>query len=76
MRPALDAGWRRCSPSSAQQDRPPAGRRRRWSATIGELGPAAARKLTPGLIARQRTSAEGQEGLTAFLEKRPPEWTR
>lgn len=44
--------------------------------TIGELGPAAARKLTPGLIARQRTSAEGQEGLTAFLEKRPPEWTR
>jgi methylglutaconyl-CoA hydratase len=25
-------------------------------------------------IAAQRTSAEGQEGLTAFLEGRPPEW--
>jgi len=26
------------------------------------------------LIARQRTSKEGQEGLAAFLEKRPPGW--
>jgi methylglutaconyl-CoA hydratase len=41
---------------------------------IQELGPDAARERTPGLIARQRTSAEGQEGLTAFLEKRPPTW--
>jgi methylglutaconyl-CoA hydratase len=42
--------------------------------TIGELGPDGARERTPGLIARQRTSPEGQEGLTAFLEKRPPTW--
>jgi methylglutaconyl-CoA hydratase len=41
---------------------------------IHELGPDAARERTPGLIARQRTSAEGQEGLTAFLEKRPAAW--
>lgn len=27
------------------------------------------------LIARLRVSEEGQEGLTAFLEKRPPAWT-
>jgi hypothetical protein len=25
-------------------------------------------------IAERRTSAEGQEGLKAFLERRPPSW--
>ncbi|MBK9655191.1 MAG: enoyl-CoA hydratase/isomerase family protein [Rhodanobacteraceae bacterium] len=37
----------------------------------------AQRKLdeqTAALIARLRVSMEGQEGLTAFLEKRPPNW--
>ncbi|HET7581657.1 MAG TPA: enoyl-CoA hydratase-related protein [Candidatus Limnocylindria bacterium] len=34
------------------------------------------RRLTVQAIARQRTSAEGQEGLTAFLDKRPPSWQR
>jgi methylglutaconyl-CoA hydratase len=29
---------------------------------------------TARTIARQRTSAEGQEGLRAFLDKRPPAW--
>ena len=29
---------------------------------------------TASLIAERRTSAEGQEGLRAFLEKRPPGW--
>jgi methylglutaconyl-CoA hydratase len=29
---------------------------------------------TARLIARRRTSAEGQDGLRAFLEKRPPSW--
>jgi methylglutaconyl-CoA hydratase len=38
------------------------------------LDPDAVRTLTTTAIARQRTSAEGQEGLTAFLEKRPPSW--
>lgn len=42
--------------------------------TIQVLGPAEARARTPGLIAAQRTSLEGQEGLTAFLEKRRPAW--
>jgi methylglutaconyl-CoA hydratase len=32
------------------------------------------RSLTVSAIARQRVSPEGQEGLTAFLEKRPPSW--
>jgi methylglutaconyl-CoA hydratase len=56
---------------------------------VGELltaGPEAARAAkdlarrphsaeeTAHLIAARRTSAEGQEGLRAFLEKRPPAW--
>jgi methylglutaconyl-CoA hydratase len=32
--------------------------------------------LTVRRIAEQRTSAEGQEGLTAFLERRPPRWSQ
>jgi methylglutaconyl-CoA hydratase len=38
------------------------------------LDAAAARQMTVEAIARQRVSPEGQEGLTAFLEKRPPGW--
>lgn len=36
--------------------------------------PGEARQLTVEAIARQRVSPEGQEGLTAFLEKRTPGW--
>ena len=39
----------------------------------GQPGPQA-RALTVAAIARQRTSAEGQEGLAAFIEKREPRW--
>jgi methylglutaconyl-CoA hydratase len=57
--------------------------------TVGELlsaGPEAARvakelarrpssaEETARTIAERRTSPEGQEGLRAFLEKRPPDW--
>jgi len=60
-------------------------------ALVGELrsaGPEAgrhAKKLvlerpdglgTERRIAQRRTSDEGQEGLRAFLEKRPPTWSR
>jgi methylglutaconyl-CoA hydratase len=38
------------------------------------LGDEELRDLTVGAIARIRTGAEGQEGLKAFLEKRPAEW--
>jgi methylglutaconyl-CoA hydratase len=38
------------------------------------LEPGAQRSLTVGAIARQRVSPEGQEGLTAFLDKRPSSW--
>jgi methylglutaconyl-CoA hydratase len=31
--------------------------------------------LTTGRIAAQRVSAEGQEGIRAFLQKRKPNWT-
>ena len=53
------------------------GAARAAKAMIRELrgaDPDAARRLTIERIARQRTSPEGQEGLTAFLEKRPPSW--
>jgi methylglutaconyl-CoA hydratase len=38
------------------------------------LDPGARRSLTVSAIARQRISPEGQEGLTAFLDKRVPSW--
>jgi len=38
--------------------------------------PHAVKKRTAELIAKLRVSPEGQEGLTAFLEKRPPSWSR
>jgi methylglutaconyl-CoA hydratase len=38
------------------------------------LDPTEARRHTVRHIAQQRTSAEGQEGLAAFLEKRHPAW--
>ncbi len=38
------------------------------------LDPAAARKLVVGIAARQRVSPEGQEGLSAFLDRRPAAW--
>ncbi len=41
---------------------------------IRSAGPDAAARAMPGHIARQRASAEGQEGLAAFLERRPASW--
>ena len=40
------------------------------------LSAAEARAETVRRIARRRTSPEGQEGLTAFVEKRPPSWAK
>jgi methylglutaconyl-CoA hydratase len=44
--------------------------------TIADVvgSPEQARDITSQAIARQRTSAEGQEGLRAFLERRKPKW--
>jgi methylglutaconyl-CoA hydratase len=42
---------------------------------VWPLAAADAADLTARAIAAQRVSAEGQEGLTAFLEKRKPSWT-
>ena len=38
--------------------------------------PAEAMAITVDAIAAQRVSTEGQDGLRAFLEKRPPAWAR
>jgi methylglutaconyl-CoA hydratase len=37
--------------------------------------PSAVMGITAEAIAAQRVSPEGQEGLTAFLDKRTPAWT-
>ena len=52
---------------------------RRAKALLRELRTvpsAEARRRMPRHIAEQRTSAEGQEGLAAFLAKRTPSWKR
>jgi methylglutaconyl-CoA hydratase len=41
---------------------------------VARRGPGEATALTSEAIARRRVSAEGQEGLRAFLEKRTPAW--
>ena len=41
---------------------------------LRERPPDAARERIVDVAARQRVSAEGQEGLSAFLEKRNPHW--
>ena len=42
--------------------------------TAAALPPAEARVVTVESIARRRVSAEGQEGMRAFLERRAPQW--
>ena len=42
--------------------------------TVPTLSKEEAREWTASTIAERRASAEGQEGLRAFLEKRPPSW--
>lgn len=41
---------------------------------IGKMDKEEARSYTSELIAHLRVSEEGQEGLSAFLEKRQPRW--
>ena len=41
---------------------------------VARRGPGEATAFTSEAIARRRASAEGQEGLRAFLEKRTPAW--
>lgn len=43
---------------------------------VGPLSIAESVPVTARLLAESRTSAEAQEGMAAFLEKRPPRWAR
>jgi methylglutaconyl-CoA hydratase len=45
-------------------------------ASVAGIGPDEAAAFTADAIATRRRSAEGQEGLRAFLDKRPPRWSR
>ena len=51
-----------------------AARAKELIALVPDLSPDEATQLTAETIASLRVSAEGQEGLRAFLEKRKPEW--
>jgi methylglutaconyl-CoA hydratase len=48
---------------------------KRLIADIAHKTPSQAMEQTAEAIARQRVSAEGQEGMRAFLDKRKPAWT-
>jgi len=43
---------------------------------VPRMSPEEAEKFTAEMIARLRISEEGQEGMSAFLEKRSPEWVK
>ena len=43
---------------------------------VAALNPEEAIPLTSRVIAERRASAEGKEGLSAFLEKRSPSWAK
>jgi methylglutaconyl-CoA hydratase len=45
-------------------------------AAVADKDPIGVSDLTAETIARHRVSPEGQEGMRAFLEKRPAPWTR
>jgi methylglutaconyl-CoA hydratase len=47
---------------------------KRLIAQVAEKSPEDAMSLTVRTIAERRASEEAREGLTAFLEKRPPSW--
>jgi methylglutaconyl-CoA hydratase len=47
---------------------------KRLIADVSDADPVQARGLTARAIAARRASPEGQEGLRAFLERRPPNW--
>jgi methylglutaconyl-CoA hydratase len=49
---------------------------KRLVSDVADMSPAEALPLTAELLARLRASAEAKEGMTAFLEKRPPSWKK
>jgi methylglutaconyl-CoA hydratase len=53
-----------------------AGAAKRLVDAVWALERDAARRYVVGAIAEARTSAEGQEGVRAFLEKRKPDWSK
>jgi methylglutaconyl-CoA hydratase len=59
--------FRRCAPQAVAHAK-------RLLARVAGHDPGAVRRETAEAIAERRASAEGQEGLRAFLEKRTPSW--
>ncbi len=74
--PALDAAVEKALLHIGQSG--PAGVRaaKLMAKTVGALPDTDAREMTAATIASLRVGPEGQEGIRAFLEKRPASWVR
>lgn len=60
-------GFRECGPEAIRETK-------KLIQKVPSLSFEDAKELTSRVIAERRSSAEGQEGLAAFLEKRKPDW--
>jgi methylglutaconyl-CoA hydratase len=71
---ALDAGVERIVTSLLHGGPEAQARIKRLIPEVAGRSPADARAVTAEAIAGARAGAEGQEGMRAFLERRPPRW--
>jgi methylglutaconyl-CoA hydratase len=72
---ALDDAVAACVAELLTSGREAAAAAKRLIAGVAGRQPADVRRLTAEAIADRRASAEGQEGMRAFLERRPPSWS-
>lgn len=72
----LDAAVEECVKQILQGGPQAVAATKRLLGDLSVLSLSEAKEITARLIAEQRVSDEGQEGMAAFLEKRRPAWTK